>query len=180
MHTFCHTIPVLQIQSNGLAALQRLDAHLTSIETAVAALDATQKKGSQTSDASIHRALHEHRTSFQVVAPPCMTRLCTYTPLLSCTPSWYLSAPCLPQLLSCQSCCQIQCGLRFSHCIWLYNIRARACSGGDDLFSAECPLGGPPPPPPSVCLCSCMFTVAVKSQSSSACWSVLLRLQCKR
>ena len=58
---------MVQIQTNGLAAMHRLDAQLTSIEGTLAKLEAAQKQSLQTSEGSIQKALHDSRVSLQVI-----------------------------------------------------------------------------------------------------------------
>lgn len=56
----------LQIQSNGLAALQRLDAKLRSVESELAELKSAQKQVLEASDNSLQIAFDHSRQSLQV------------------------------------------------------------------------------------------------------------------
>ncbi len=56
----------LQIQSNGLAALQRLDAKLCSVESELAELQSAQKQVLEASDNSLQIAFDHSRQSLQV------------------------------------------------------------------------------------------------------------------
>ena len=56
----------LQVQSNGLAALQRLDAKLCSVESELAELQSAQKQVLEASDNSLQIAFDHSRQSLQV------------------------------------------------------------------------------------------------------------------
>ena len=56
----------MQIQSNGLSALQRLNAQLASVEASVARLEDGQTQGMQRNGDSMRQALRENQTSLQV------------------------------------------------------------------------------------------------------------------
>ncbi len=56
----------LQIQSNGLAALQRLDAKLRSVESELADLKSAQKQVFEASDNSLQIAFDHSLQSLQV------------------------------------------------------------------------------------------------------------------
>ena len=55
-----------QIQSNGLAALQRLDAKLCSVESELAELQCAQKQILEASDSSLQIAFDHSHQSLQV------------------------------------------------------------------------------------------------------------------
>ena len=57
----------LQIQSNGLVALQRLDAKLCSVAIELAELKSTQKQVLEASDSSLQIAFDHSRQSLQVL-----------------------------------------------------------------------------------------------------------------
>lgn len=67
----------LQIQSNGLAALQRLDAKLCSVDSELAELKLAQKQVLEASDSSLQIAFDHSRQSLQV-----SSLLCEFVSLL--------------------------------------------------------------------------------------------------